>query len=380
MSTLQTANPPELKPTAPPHPGDDSLRWVHSGRVPSLDGLRALAVGLVLNAHAAASWKSFVFWPDWLLPISGSTGVDLFFVISGFLITLLLLRERARTGRISLAAFWVRRALRILPAFLTYLAVVALLAAMHIVQVTGKDWAYALTYTVNFHTGPPWIFGHLWSLSIEEHFYLIWPVLLMWLGPRRATVFLVAVLVLSPALRFAMWYRWGESALMNKTTPFRLDALAAGCLLAFACFSARGPDLLRLTRRWAWPGVLAALGLHVLSRLLWAGGGKTPFEAAFVRPLDAAGLSLLVLCSVAAPRSLLGLVLNLAPLQAIGILSYSLYLWQQPFLWPQGADLYWCCRAPQNLLFAVAAASASYYIVERPFLRWKHRAVRSDAV
>ncbi len=159
--------------------------------------------------------------------------MEVFFVISGFLITVLILRERERTGRLDIKAFYVRRILRIVPAYACLLLVVACLQAMGLARLAGSDWLAALTYTVNFLRHPAWEVGHAWSLSIEEHFYLAWPFVLAalpTLGPPAALGCMV----------FCFVARWAVMLLAPAWTPMaelwtfiRIDSIAAGCLLAF---------------------------------------------------------------------------------------------------------------------------------------------------
>jgi peptidoglycan/LPS O-acetylase OafA/YrhL len=150
------------------------------GRIPSLDGLRAVSIILVIASHAIQGTHSFVFR---LFFLHSDLGVRVFFIISGFLITSLLLRERAETGRISLPLFYIRRTLRILPPFVLFVGVVAIFNAFGIIQVPPGNWIYALTYTMNFDTHAPWVLGHLWSLSVEEQFYLLWPLVMRFARP-----------------------------------------------------------------------------------------------------------------------------------------------------------------------------------------------------
>ena len=134
-------------------PCSDAPSWLLGGHIPSLDGVRAIAILLVLYSHASIPGHSLYL----LAAIKGRCGflgVQLFFVLSGFLITALLLREIARTGRVSRSGFYMRRALRILPAYLTYLAVVAVLPRTDSNRLSGNDWLTAFTYTVNFHSLP----------------------------------------------------------------------------------------------------------------------------------------------------------------------------------------------------------------------------------
>ena len=224
-----------------------------SGRIPSLDGLRAVSIVMVMWAHFVPTVARDS--PGWIRTAREATvGVDVFFVISGFLITLLLLREGDRDGSISLRGFFARRALRLIPAFAAYLGFVAIYSSLGFAKVSPTDWALATTYTSDFVTflgrGSPWVFAHLWSLSVEEHFYLAWPVVLVVLGRRRALTALMVVLTLSPAIRvylreeFPWPVIWG---LLKFATPARLDSIAAGCLLAYfrhdpALITFRRPD------------------------------------------------------------------------------------------------------------------------------------------
>ena len=219
--------PPRGKSTTPPslaiEPVVAGPRWLHSGSVPSLDGLRAVSISMVIVGHASLAWHGHG------LGRLGGIGVDLFFVISGFLITLLLLRERRRNGSISLRAFYVRRCWRILPAYLVFLGALFVLSVFGVVDLTERDWAGALTYTVNFRPGTSWVMGHLWSLSVEEHFYLLWPVLLLLLGPARACALAALYVVTAPVVRLLIW-RLGCRALdVDYCTPARMDTIAVGC-------------------------------------------------------------------------------------------------------------------------------------------------------
>ena len=181
-------------------------------RIPSLDGLRAISIALVLFAHTSgtAFFPSFVFLRRHL----GNFGVRVFFVISGYLITTLLLKELDKTGRISLKLFYIRRVFRIFPAAYFYLAVAAVLLAFGLVELEWNDIVFGFTYTTNYDPVRPWHTIHLWSLSVEEQFYLIWPATLAFLGRRRAMVAAAAMIAVAPLLRIAFLQtdllRWTE--------------------------------------------------------------------------------------------------------------------------------------------------------------------------
>jgi peptidoglycan/LPS O-acetylase OafA/YrhL len=357
---------PAHGPDPPPPP------WLTAGEVPSLNGLRAAAVGLVLLAHfadpyAPASLSRQVSTFGWV-------GVDLFFVVSGFIITTLLLRERDRAGRVSLRAFYTRRALRLLPAYYAYLLAVALAWPE---PLTDRDWVGVLTYTQNFTPGlGSWPVSHFWSLSLEEHFYLVWPAAIALLGPRGAARLAAAVVVVSPALRAAA-LRYIPPDPTGHPAAFltwcRADTIAAGCLLAFVARTPGGRRLLgRLDRR---PVAHAAVALAVVFGT-WAALPLFPAPAVpFYFTLLAAGLTTLVWLAVARPASAAGKVLNSRPVVWVGVLSYSLYVWQQPFSDPRGGA--WWQGLPVGPGLAVGCAVLSRYLVERPFLRVKDRLGRA---
>src|SRR5262249_19081408 len=135
-----------------------------------------------------------------IVPV-GTFGVRVFFVISGYLITQLLLAEQAKTGAISLKGFYLRRAFRIFPASYTYVGLILIFNAVGWVALMPWDPTCALTYTVNYPPARAWPLGHLWSLSVEEQFYLGWPALLLLLGATRAPLLAAAVLAIAPAAR-----------------------------------------------------------------------------------------------------------------------------------------------------------------------------------
>ena len=176
----------------------------------------------------------------------------MFFLISGFLITTLLLKEHAASGRISLPKFYMRRVIRIFPAFYVYVGVVALLALLGRIQLLPGDMAHALTYTVNYQHERSWYVNHLWSLSVEEQFYLLWPAALLLAGPRRALKGAAAAIIIVPLIR--CWIYWDfahEAAVAGQPiSPYYAtaldryfqavcDSLATGCVLA-GCYEALG--------------------------------------------------------------------------------------------------------------------------------------------
>lgn len=347
--------------------------------MPSLDGLRAVSILMVCYGHLCGTRRfpvSIAQYGRWCGDVA-HLGVLVFFVISGFLITLLLMGERETTGGISLKRFYLRRMVRIFPAFYAFILVMAVATASGAVQLTGRDFAYALTYTVNFEPGRSLQIGHLWSLSVEEQFYLLWPLTLLALRGRRALIVAVAAIFIGPLVRFAIheWIFRVDPRFPDDTLtsfPAMFDYLAAGCALA----------LLRpwlLTRRWylrltasRWL-VLAVPLVLLINRM-----GSHTTAILLGSPVMNVCLALLIEASTRHERSLGGRFLNWKPVVYLGVLSYSLYLWQSPFL-DHRSDA-WMNAFPQNLMLVFLAALSSWFLVERPFTRLRKRLRHGDAL
>jgi peptidoglycan/LPS O-acetylase OafA/YrhL len=340
------------------------------GRIPSLDGLRAISIGAVVLGHLAGT----VGFPT----IVGDTvrsngfidvanlGVRVFFVISGFLITGILMKESGRPGGISLRRFYLRRTMRIFPAYYVFVATLVVLTALGAFAVTSNDLVHALTYTTNYDPGRTKQVGHLWSLAVEEQFYLLWPLTIIALGLRRAWAAALVVVIAAPLLRALEYHfftpEWQE--LVNNTFETTADAIAMGCLLALT--------LDRFVRRRWFLRILDApwvIALLLVVALILGKWGVSNLLLS-VSLLNVA-VALAIAYCVLRPASLAGRFLNLRPLVFIGVLSYSIYLWQQLFLNRESQSL--IATFPVNLVLVAMCALGSYYLVERPFLRWRPR-------
>lgn len=332
--------------------------------IPSLDGLRAISIAFVLLAHLSFTRDFPSFGRDLELARFGTFGVRIFFVISGYLITSLLLKELDSTGTLSLRRFYFRRAMRLFPAAYAMIAVVAALT-----PVPPADLAAALTYTMNYRFGvnsmPSWNLGHLWSLAVEEQFYLIWPFLLCVLRRRRSVILLLGCLLIAPVARMAMHYR-----LLVAPVQFLIysDALATGCLLSLLREQLWADRRYRqvLGSRWFFVIPALAVGLNYL-RPAYVLLMETVMNIAVAMTIDWAMRNY---------QSLPGRFLNLGLVRAIGVLSYSLYLWQELFL--NRASHSAMCAFPMNITLAAGAAMISYYCVEQPFLRLRARLEKSS--
>lgn len=345
---------------------DSGNKQISSGHLQSLDGLRAISILLVIIGHLSGTRN---FGPSvWIggLGDIAHLGVVVFFVISGFLITTLLQTEHEKYGSVSLKLFYARRAIRIFPASFVYLAVVSSLALAGIIQLHRHDIIHALTYTVNYHVDRSWFIGHLWSLSVEEQFYLLWPFAFVALGWKRSLWVSSAVIIVGPLARAAAWFFFRGTPYRDlEMFPMVADSLAAGCILA-------GARQWLETQKWYLALFRPAVSLLLLSvvfitnRLL----GYTLFDV-FGRGLINILLAILIHRSVYCWRDFVGRVLNWRPLAFCGVLSYSLYIWQQLFInRTSGA---WINAFPQNLLFAIIAALMSYMLLEQPLMALRHR-------
>jgi peptidoglycan/LPS O-acetylase OafA/YrhL/lysophospholipase L1-like esterase len=356
-----------------PEPVRDSQRYR-----PGLDGLRALAVGAVVAYHLDLGWAQ-----------GGLLGVGVFFTLSGYLITDLLLGQYERTDSLQLGDFWLRRARRLLPALFVMLVVVVawvtLLDKSLLPAVRGAVGASAV-YVTNWwliaqHSsyfaqfGPPSPLGHLWSLAVEEQFYLIWPWLL-WLGLRwrrsgpGSYLSLAAgslLLAAASAVTMALLYQPGyDPTRVYDGTDTRAFALLIGAALAFVWPSRRLRDTMTSRARWSLDGAGLA-GLAVFAVLMWRTSQYSPFLYRGGMVLLAFATALMV-AAAASPASRFGRILGWEPLRWLGVRSYGIYLWHFPIIVlttpADGGD------TPRRAVLQVAAtigcAALSWRYIEEP--------------
>jgi peptidoglycan/LPS O-acetylase OafA/YrhL len=343
------------------------------GYRPELDGLRGVAILAVFTHHLSHR----------LLP-GGFLGVDLFFVLSGFLITYLLVGEWEQAGRISLRNFYARRALRLLPAlFLWCAAFVAVAPLLGGRTAAGiyRGALLALTYFYNWvpALGYPLVspLGIVWSLAIEEQFYLLWPPVLVVMlrrgaRPRRLACGLALAVLSVCAHRAVLWQTGATVTRLYYGTDTRADALLVGCLLGvLAAYDLlpRGASFSLFSRAAAVAGAVALCWLA--ATVTWEPGWLYTGGLTLVACAAAA----VILTTVVRPWRPAVVALRLPPLVWFGRISYGLYLWHFPvtrIIYPNQD------RAPLagKLLagaLSILCAAASYYVVERRFLRLKDR-------
>ena len=348
-----------------------------AGRLPSLDGLRALSIGLVVIGHAIATMPRMPFWLFRGIAIlgNGGLGVSFFFVISGYLITHLLLSELRVSGTVSFHNFYLRRVTRIFPAFYCYLSFISLAAIFRWIKLSAADVLLAATFTWNylpFGTGSWWL-GQTWSLCIEEQFYLLWPITLVYLGPKKAARLAVLIILLEPPIRVASYILWPSyRSRIPVMLHTRADVLMFGCLLALLQENVRFREILaRFTR--PVPIVAIAAFLFIFEPIL-----SDRFRGGYVLSvgltLEAASIALIVFALIRPSESVIWSIFNSRPMNWLGKRSYGLYLWQQLFLTRKNATI--MGLFPINIIAAVVASAASFRFVEQPVMRERARFLR----
>ena len=318
-----------------------------------------------------------LFQPGGILPnryvqtlaAQGELGVEIFFGLSGFLITTLLLREQERSGKVNLAAFYKRRAFRIFPAAWVYLGAILLLEAASLIPSLSKSEITSSLFFWRNYSSPGPATGHYWSLSVEEHFYLLWPALFHFI-PNKKKLCMVSI---TAALAVAVWrvidnrFQIAHNAFpiipaWQFRTDLKIDAILWGCIAALTL-----PEI---------KSVMMKIGAFRAQIVAFSGATLFALLRFFEIPFAELGLAVfipaMIISTIVSPHTLYGRMFELSGLRFIGRISFSLYLWQQVFLYvwaplyphPDGYGLIgWLILAGTML-----CALASYYLVEQPMI------------
>ncbi len=348
-------------------------RPVISGtRLPGLDGLRAVSIILVV-LHHIYTLPDFPKHYGWLngIAVQGFFGVNIFFVISGFLITWLLLGEESKTGRIGLRQFYIRRAFRILPPAFTYLLFVAAMVVAGLSLAPWKDILAAAFFCRNFVGGPldgrPDDTGHYWSLAIEEQFYLLWPLMLVMLPRKVRLPAVIGLILVAPIWIYINLQLWPP---LSRRADLNYGYLMMGCLLALL---RNRPQSLNYLRHPVIQNQMAFMFFVAIIVLLNWPLPRIHYIDAFFPTFCALCILLAINYLIEGRPGIVTWVFNSFPMVWIGQLSYSWYLWQQIFCYkPVGLRV----SLPWSIILSLSMAALSFYVIERPALRLRGRLIR----
>jgi hypothetical protein len=338
---------------------------------PSLNGLRAISIFFVILHHLLIKGQIRENYITDLIP-DGQFGVNIFFVISGFLITSLLIKEEINEEKISLKYFYIRRILRIFPAYYFYLFILFILFINKIIYISGFSWFTAIFYLKDF-VRYDWYTSHAWSLSVEEQFYLFYPIIFILGNKMRKNINIFFILFPIILKTYIYFHPNLPNFCFNQLSIFyRIDAISFGCILAYY-----KEFLITLFNKYLkLYFYLSILVISLISSLPFYLNMKLNsnfmfFNFVFLTTYGTVSnlcISVILFYSVFGKKSIWHQILNHKVLNFIGLLSYSIYLWQQFFI----SDLkYIITSFPFNLIFLFLVSLFSYYVIEKPILKLK---------
>lgn len=351
-------------------------------RIKSIDGLRAISIMMVLLSHAGETMPAIVR-NNYFLQFfaNGQLGVRVFFVISGYLITKLLIIERQKNGKINLKHFYLRRIFRIFPIFYMYIFVILLIKWFFIPDIVNSyntvllAGLYVWNYAQFFHNAADpkggWFFGHFWSLAMEEQFYLLWPVAFGVIASKiKLKKIVVGIIIIMPVLRLLTYVfipvTRGQIRLMLHTGG---DTILIGCLGAIIESEANFKEKYLKYIQNTWLVALSAIFLVVISHLI-ENRFKGGYDLSVGISLNNICILFILFWCVYVPSGFAKL-LNTRLFLQVGILSYSIYIWQQLILTSMIST--WFNKFPQNMAVVFVVGIFSYYVIEKPILKLKHR-------
>ena len=336
-------------------------------RIPSLDGLRAISIIIVILRHLLSQNYLSPNFEKVPLLFDGQFGVNIFFIISGFLITTLLLREVEKRGSISIRKFYFRRIIRIFPAYFFLMLVYGILSYFQFIEITGKSWVTSLTFTKFLNGGSDWYTWHTWSLSVEEWFYLIWPLLFLQKN-RQLVLWLIFIFI--PIIKILSYYSLiphiSELSLFT-----RADAIATGCL--FGIYKDR-IEVMLFKKNKICKYLLLLIGINILI-ILSTKINSLNLNALSIGFAGSHGtianitIGIIIIYSTQIKNNFWYNLLNHDRTVFIGTISYSLYLWQQLFIHD---TIKWYNVFPINIILMIMCSLGSYFFIEKSFLKLKN--------
>jgi peptidoglycan/LPS O-acetylase OafA/YrhL len=374
---------PELPNSIPeilPEPGlymennDKIPALLNTPKLPSLDGLRAISIILVIISHL---FFNSTFADNTAF---GYIGVEIFFVISGFLITTLLLKEKTLKNKISLRDFYIRRALRILPVALLFLTVLFILNQVFILKISNVSFLTAVLFVKNIPvpSGSDWYTGHFWTLAVEEQFYLIFPFLISYLSIKRYKQIIILLIVTFPIISFCFYNNIGvfysvRSIHLISLLFVNLFGNGTGLILTGSLLSVLMFENSRVTKWLENSGRGYSIIFIIIAFVI-----RMPFFNLyfpfFSDTVFGFFIGFIIILNLK-EKSVLYKILNLKLFVQIGILSYSLYIWQQIFTHyqPWGKSFMYADSKILNSLSLIIVAYLSYWFFEKKFLNYKLR-------
>lgn len=348
-------------------------------RLKELDGLRGVAASLVMLGHCVGPSAGYLPKPIAVL-FDGTVGVTIIFVLSGYVITSLLKAELDRSGSISLRSFYLKRALRIVPASYSYLLVVSILAAAGYLSISASQlvigfahlWNYqALILPADQHLQQgTFVIGHFWSLAVQEQFYWLWPFALL-IFKRQITVLLLVLIGTLPLIRIAHYVLIpGLREQLSLMFHTGVDPIAVGALLAVQRHRVAAV-VSKLSSSWLTT-VFVALFVAVPVAHYVAEG---KWLITYGKTMDAGLAGLFIMILIERPAFWASHVLRTQPFQYIGMISFSLYLWQQAFCYH---DSIFSLPPLLAVTVSIVAGSISYFVIERPCQRLRAKLLSPD--
>jgi peptidoglycan/LPS O-acetylase OafA/YrhL len=352
---------------------------MNSKYIKSFDGIRAIAIILVILGHARNTINIESDFGQYLVAILGNSGlgVRLFFVLSGYLITILLLKEIKNNNNINIKLFHQKRIIRIFPAFYCFIIVIVILNLINQWNITNRQFLAAVSFTWNYQAlwnsetsvAGSWFLGHLWTLALEAQFYLLWPLALALLGIKKSRNLSLIIIILLPFVRIGSYFLFpSQRGLLGMMFHTAIDGIIVGCYMAI------------LNNSLGWKKIISNLKLPIILIILTWLFFLSPslsyfvkgFGISFGRSLDAIAAGLLIAWLHNNPMTIISNLLSNSVITYVGKISYSLYLWQQLFLTNLNTTI--MGKFPYNIGFSFLVAIISYYLVEKPFLRLKSKA------
>tara|TARA_R110002072_G_scaffold276051_1_gene437628 strand:- start:395641 stop:396747 length:1107 start_codon:yes stop_codon:yes gene_type:complete len=348
--------------------------------IPSLDGIRGLSCLFVILGHFSYLYAPILV--DRFGEVLGKTiaysfgnqytGVTFFFVLSGFLITNILIKEQEKTNDTDIKTFFLKRVFRIFPAYYFYMGCILLWMIYNVPNsYTGQDIFAAASYLYNYASDKnPWHMGHFWSLAIEEQFYLIWPIVFLLSFKKLGKKIPLLIILISPLIRIATYYYFPDlRGRMSIMTHTRIDSLMFGCLMAYFYRADLFDKFNTMIKKYKLH-LIGAIHILFLARLLQMKfAGKYTMTIGYT--IECFFMCCLIIYLVM-NKNIVSKFFNLPIMIHIGNLSYSLYLWHVPFAWSKlGSE-----NLMVRLVLVYVCALISYLLIEAPFMNLRSKFLR----